>query len=67
MNCNQGRDCPARRVRPYPHIPTESLPPCPCRAEEDDWIDAVVRVLGSIVGALVLIALVLGTASMLSN
>ena len=67
MNCNQGRDCPARRIPPYPHTPTEALPPCPCRADEDHWIDAVVGVLGGIVGTLVLITLVLGTVSMLSN
>ena len=30
MNCNQGRDCPARRIPPYPHTPGEELPECPC-------------------------------------
>ena len=30
MSCNQGRDCPARRIPPYPHTPGEELPECPC-------------------------------------
>ena len=45
MSCNQGRDCPARRIPPYPHTPTDALPECPCRKGDDQSdIKAVVSV-----------------------
>ena len=35
MTCNQGRDCPARKIPPYPHTPTDALPECQCHKGDD--------------------------------
>lgn len=53
-NCNQGRDCPVRKVKPYPYVPTD-INLLPASLRRPLWTDRVADLARALVLAFALI------------
>ena len=55
-SCRQGRDCPLRRMAPYPNTISDELPACECR--DPGGPDDVEIIIGMTVVGMLVVAFV---------